>query len=70
LKKLAIISTHTIQYNAPLFKLLSERKNLTIRIFYTWGRAVLENKYDPDFGKHIAWDIPLLEVYDHVFEKI
>ena len=69
MKKLAIISTHPIQYNAPLFRLLSERKNLTIRVFYTWGRAVLENKYDPGFGKHITWDIPLLEGYDHVFEK-
>ena len=67
MKKLAIISTHPIQYNAPLFRLLSERKNLTIRIFYTWGRAVLENKYDPGFGKHITWDIPLLEGYEYTF---
>ncbi len=67
MKKLAIISTHPIQYNAPLFRLLSERKKLTIRIFYTWGSAVLENKYDPGFGKHIAWDIPLLGGYEYSF---
>ena len=69
LKRLAIITTHPIQYNAPLFKLLQERSNIIIRIFYTWGKEVLENKFDPDFGKTISWDIPLLDGYDYSFEK-
>ena len=68
-KRLAIVTTHPIQYNAPLFKLLQQRGNIAIRVFYTWGSSVLENKYDPGFGKSIKWDIPLLEGYDHVFEK-
>ena len=69
MKRLAIITTHPIQYNAPLFKLLHERGNIRIKVYYTWGKAVLENKYDPGFGKSINWDIPLLDGYDHVFEK-
>ncbi len=60
--KLAIITTHPIQYYAPVFKLLHERENIDIKVFYTWGQGA-ENKFDPDFGKAIAWDIPLLEGY-------
>jgi len=67
--RLAIITSHPIQYNAPLFTLLKEKKNFSIKVFYTWGTSVLENKYDPGFGKSINWDIPLLEGYDYVLEK-
>jgi len=38
MKKLAIITTHPIQYYAPIFKLLSERKKIEICVFYTWGK--------------------------------
>jgi len=66
-KKLAIITTHPIQYNAPLFKLLTERNQITVKVFYTWGKTAMENKFDPGFGKIIDWDIPLLEGYDYEF---
>jgi glycosyltransferase involved in cell wall biosynthesis len=36
-------------------------------VFYTWGEAALGPKYDPDFGKEIEWDIPLLEGYNYTF---
>jgi glycosyltransferase involved in cell wall biosynthesis len=67
LKKLAIITTHPIQYNAPLFALLSKRGFVDVKVFYTWGEGVLQNKYDPGFGKIIKWDIPLLQGYDYCF---
>lgn len=67
LKKLAIISSHPIQYNAPLFKLLAERNIIDLKVFYTWGNTVLENKYDPGFKKDIIWDIPLLDGYVYEF---
>jgi glycosyltransferase involved in cell wall biosynthesis len=63
--KLAIITTHPIQYNAPLFRLLNQRGNIQIRVFYTWGKQVAEEKYDPGFGKNIEWDVPLLEGYEY-----
>lgn len=66
-KKLAIITTHPIQYNAPFFKLLAESKIVHPKIFYTWGEAVLQSKYDPGFNKSIQWDIPLLEGYEYEF---
>lgn len=65
--RLAIISTHPIQYNAPLYAMLEERGNIKIRVFYTWGTEVLKDKYDPGFGQSIQWDIPLLQGYDYTF---
>ena len=62
--KLAIITTHPIQYYAPVFKLLHQRKIIDIKVFYTWGEGAA-NKYDPDFGKAIDWDIPLLDGYPY-----
>lgn len=67
MKKLAIVTTHPIQYNAPIFKMLAARKKISIKVFYTWGSDVLENKFDPGFGRMIDWDIPLLEGYEYAF---
>lgn len=67
LKKIAIITTHPIQYNAPFFKLLAEQEGISVKVFYTWGKSVLEKKFDPGFRKEIKWDIPLLEGYDYEF---
>ncbi len=63
-KKIAIVTTHPIQYYAPLFKLLS--KSIELKVFYTWGEDSLE-KYDPGFGKKVEWDVPLLEGYDYQY---
>jgi glycosyltransferase involved in cell wall biosynthesis len=65
--RIAIISSHPIQYNAPLFKLLSERKQVSIKVFYTWGDASKEKVFDPGFGSFREWDIPLLEGYEYEF---
>jgi glycosyltransferase involved in cell wall biosynthesis len=67
LKKLAIISSHPIQYNAPLFAMIAKEPKIDLMVFYTWGEAALGPKFDPDFVKEIAWDIPLLEGYQYTF---
>nr|WP_321222070.1 glycosyltransferase family 4 protein [uncultured Psychroserpens sp.] len=66
MKKLAIISTHPIQYNAPWFQLLAQRQIIDIKVFYTWSQAesVVDDK---TFGQQITWDIPLLEGYNYEF---
>lgn len=65
-KKLAIVTSHPIQYNAPLFKLLAARGTVEIRVFYTWSQAQ-QAVFDPGFGRQREWDIPLLEGYDFCF---
>jgi glycosyltransferase involved in cell wall biosynthesis len=69
MKKLAIISSHPIQYNAPLFALMAEKGEFDLRVFYTWGEDAVKSKFDPDFGKFIEWDIPLLIGYSYQFVK-
>ena len=62
-KKLAIVATHPIQYYAPLFRQLTQRNKIQIKVFYTWSQAK-DKVRDAGFGKEIQWDIPLLEGYE------
>lgn len=66
MKKLAIITTHPVQYNAPLFAKLGNSDKIEIKVFYTLGQG-RDEIFDRDFGKQIRWDIPLLEDYDYEF---
>jgi glycosyltransferase involved in cell wall biosynthesis len=65
--KIAIISSHPIQYNAPLFALLAKEPEIDLMVYYTWGEQSKGAKFDPDFGKTIEWDIPLLDGYAYAF---
>ena len=65
--RLAIIATHPIQYYAPLFKLLTARGNVDVRVFYGWEGASTKEAFDPGFGQRVKWDIPLFDGYDYVF---
>ena len=69
MKKLAIVTTHPIQYYAPWFKLLANSEIVALKVFYTWEQSKQGTKYDPGFGKKLEWDIPLLEGYDFTFVK-
>jgi len=66
--KLAIITTHPIQYYAPVFKLLHERGLVNIKVFYTWGEGS-QQKHDPGFNKTVNWDIALLDGYPYEWVK-
>ncbi|MEG3637853.1 glycosyltransferase family 4 protein [Magnetococcus sp. PR-3] len=63
--RLAIVSSHPIQYNAPFFKHLSALPEIDLHVFYSWHGTA--GQKDPEFGETIQWDIPLLEGYAHHF---
>ena len=67
MKKLAIISTHPIQYNAPFFKHIVEKGQFEIKVFYTWSQSESGYINDPDFNINRKWDIDLLDGYDYCF---
>src|ERR1700749_546722 len=67
MKRLAIVTTHPIQYNAPLFSLLARGGKVIPKVFYTWSQSRDGAKFDPGFGQKIKWDIPLLEGYEYTF---
>jgi hypothetical protein len=64
--RLAIVSTHPIQYYAPVFQSLALREGMQVKVFYGWKGAT-EKAKDHGFGKLFQWDIPLLDGYDHEF---
>jgi glycosyltransferase involved in cell wall biosynthesis len=66
MSRLAIVTSHPIQYNAPIFKMLASQPHLDVKVFYTLGEAYSTYK-DKGFGKTISWDIPLLGGYRYEF---
>jgi glycosyltransferase involved in cell wall biosynthesis len=64
--RLAIVTTHPIQYNAPLFSKLAEQPGLEVKVYYTLG-AFYETLKDKGFSKTFSWDIPLLDGYAFEF---
>jgi glycosyltransferase involved in cell wall biosynthesis len=64
--KLAIITSHPIQYYAPWFRYLANRADLTVKVFYLWDFGVTK-QVDVGFKQAFAWDIPLLTGYDYEF---
>ena len=65
--RLAIVSTHPIQYYAPIFQLLARSEALCVKVFYTWSQVAEGSVADPGFGRAITWDIPLLQDYEFEF---
>lgn len=65
--RLAIVSTHPIQYYAPVFRALTTERLVEPRVFYTWSQTEHGAVYDPGFGCRIAWDVPLLDGYASEF---
>ncbi len=65
--RLAIVSTHPIQYYAPIFKALARSGVVQPRVFFTWSQTAAGPVADSGFGRAITWDIPVLEGYEHEF---
>lgn len=63
--RLAIVSSHPIQYNAPVFRALAARDDLDVKVFFSWRGT--QDRPDKEFGRRISWDIPLTDGYPHVF---
>lgn len=65
-KKIAIISSHPIQYYAPWFCYLADSNDIEIKVFYLWDFGI-HQKIDIQFKKSFKWDIPLLDGYEYEF---
>lgn len=64
--RLAVVTTHPVQYYAPWFRHLAGTVGLDVRVFYLWDFGVAD-RVDPTFGVRVTWDVPLLEGYAHEF---
>jgi len=67
--KLAILASHPIQYQTPLFKKITENSQIDLMVYFNWDFGVGEESFADEFGKKIKWDIPILEGYKYKFLK-
>jgi glycosyltransferase involved in cell wall biosynthesis len=56
------ISSHPIQYGAPLFRIMARQPKLDFQVAFCSLRGA-EAGYDPEFGTNVQWDVPLLDGY-------
>ncbi|HUP70148.1 MAG TPA: glycosyltransferase family 4 protein [Acidimicrobiales bacterium] len=63
---IAVLSSHPIQYQAPLFRALAARPGVRLTALFCHDHGVRPS-HDPGFGQAIQFDTPLLEGYDHRF---
>jgi|ERR1700722_10288192 len=64
--RLAIVSTHPIQYHAPWFRGLAAHPDLEMHVYYC-HTATPEEQARAGFGVAFDWDVPLLTGYPHSF---
>ena len=64
--RLAIVTTHPIQYYAPWFRYITTERKLELKVFYLWNPKAT-TLHDPGFDQKIEWDLPLLDGYDFEF---
>lgn len=68
MQRLAVLTSHPIFYQTPIWRLLAKQEGLSLKVFFEKDHS-LRPHYDPEFGQTIDWDVPLTGGYDHVFIK-
>lgn len=61
--KIIFINSHPIQYFAPMYQFLTA-KGINLEVWYCDDTSI-RGGLDKQFGKAVAWDIPLLEGYSY-----
>jgi glycosyltransferase involved in cell wall biosynthesis len=66
---LAILSTHPIQYQVPLWQALAREGSVPFEVWYLSDHAT-RTSLDEGFGKAFAWDLDMLKGYPYRFLKV
>jgi glycosyltransferase involved in cell wall biosynthesis len=56
------IASHPVQYASPIFRLMAQHHQLDFQVAYCSMRGA-EAAHDPEFGRSVKWDVPLLDGY-------
>jgi len=64
--RLAILASHVIQYQAPLFRMLACQPEIELSVFFC-SEGGARSYHDKGFGREVKWDVPLLEGYSFEF---
>lgn len=60
--RVLLVSTHPVQYAVPLFRLYQADCRIETTVAYCSLQGA-QPGVDPEFGLHVAWDVPLLDGY-------
>ena len=66
---LAILTTHPIQYQTPIWRGLAKNTELPFKVFFMSDQGI-KASFDPGFNRKLAWDIDLLEGYPHEYLSV
>jgi glycosyltransferase involved in cell wall biosynthesis len=64
--RLAILASHVIQYQSPLFRVLAGQPEIDLSVFFC-SEGGAQSYHDKGFGREVKWDVPLLEGYSFEF---
>lgn len=64
-RRLGVLTSHPIQYQAPLFRALARRPELDLTVLFCSDDGARPYR-DPGFQTVVAWDVPLLDGYRSV----
>ncbi len=63
---LAVVSTHPIQYHAPVYRTLQTKFGIPVMAIYGSDFSI-RGYHDQEFNTAFAWDTDLLSGYSHIF---
>ena len=64
--KLAVVTTHPIQYFVPIWRTLAAKPGISLHVFYASDHSI-RGGIDSQFGVPVKWDVPMLEGYSSTF---
>jgi glycosyltransferase involved in cell wall biosynthesis len=66
---LAILTTHPIQYQVPLWQALAKDGSVPFEVWYLSDHGT-RNSHDVEFGESFAWDLNMLQGYSYRFLNV
>lgn len=65
-RRLAILATHPVQYQCPLWARVAQAAGITVKVFFGSDFSI-RGYSDTGFATQVAWSRRLLNGFDHVF---
>jgi glycosyltransferase involved in cell wall biosynthesis len=62
--RLAVLASHVVQYQAPLYRMLAATPEVTPHVMFCSSHGA-QAYWDGGFGRRVQWDVPLLDGYSH-----
>jgi glycosyltransferase involved in cell wall biosynthesis len=66
IRRLAILATHPVQYQCPLWATLAQTSGLRVKVFFGSDFSI-KGYQDQEFSTGVAWNESILRGFDHVF---